>query len=161
MKRFLLIALILLAAAGAGAGASFVTTRVTATRANAHADCPVCAPKGPAEMTAWMNAQLGLAPEQARALAPAEQRFLERHRNLTATLDTANRDLAASLREDGRYSERVASAVDRIHTAQGELQKATLERIFEMKGTLRPEQYQCLLTLASDALCAQCCEPAR
>ena len=47
---------------------------------------------------------------------------------------------------------RVSTAVERIHDAQGELQEATIEHVFEMKGVLTPEQYQKLLNLTADEL---------
>ena len=34
----------------------------------------------------------------------------------------------------------MAAAVDATHHAMGELQKATLEHVFEMRAILRPEQ---------------------
>ncbi|MEO8353541.1 MAG: hypothetical protein ABI680_17570, partial [Chthoniobacteraceae bacterium] len=54
--------------------------------------------------------------------------------------------------EDRSDSERVKAAVARIHQAQGELQNATLQHIFEMQPVLTPQQYEKLLQSTAEAL---------
>ena len=64
----------------------------------------------------------------------------------------ANKELAEAIKQDQADSPRVSAVVERIHHAQAELQKATIEHVFEMKGVLTPEQYQKLLNLTADEL---------
>ena len=42
--------------------------------------------------------------------------------------------------------------MEKIHHAMAELQKATIEHLFEMEDALTAEQYELLLQLAGDAL---------
>jgi Spy/CpxP family protein refolding chaperone len=65
---------------------------------------------------------------------------------------SANKELAEAIKQDQADSPRVSAAVETIHHAQGELQEATLEHVFEMKGVLTPEQYKRLLNLTADEL---------
>jgi nickel and cobalt resistance protein CnrR len=100
----------------------------------------------------WIHKQLGLSPEEHKALEPIESRFAERKQNLMGERRRANKQLAEAIKQDQTDSPRVSAAVERIHHAQGELQEATLEHVFEMKGVLTPEQYQKLLDLTADEL---------
>jgi nickel and cobalt resistance protein CnrR len=100
----------------------------------------------------WIHKQLGLSPEEKKALEPIESKFAERKGNLSGEIRSANKELAEAIKQDQADSPRVSTAVERIHHAQGELQKATLEHVFEMKEVLTPEQYQKLLNLTADEL---------
>jgi Spy/CpxP family protein refolding chaperone len=100
----------------------------------------------------WIHKQLGLTSEEHKALESIERKFAERKRNLSGEIRSANKELAEAIKQDQADSPRVSTAVERIHHAQGELQKATLEHVFEMKGVLTPEQYQKLLNLTADEL---------
>src|SRR6478736_5994373 len=84
----------------------------------------------------WIHKQLGLSPEEHKALEPIESKFAERKRNLMGEIRRANKELAEAIKQDQADSPRVSAAVERIHHAQGELQKATLEHVFGMKGVL-------------------------
>ena len=110
----------------------------------------VHAEKGDAH--AWIHTQLGITPEQDRALAPIEQRFTEQKKHYGEMLRIANAELGKAILEDRSDSERVKAAVARIHQAQGELQNSTLQNIFEMKAVLTPPQYEKLLQSTADAL---------
>lgn len=101
---------------------------------------------------AWIHTQLGITPEQDRALEPIEQRFAEHKTHYGEMLRIANAELGKAIIEDRTDSERVKAAVARIHQAQGELQNATLQHIFEMKSVLTPQQYEKLLRSTADAL---------
>ena len=100
----------------------------------------------------WIHKQLGLTTDEQKALEPIETKFAERKRNLMGEIRSANKELAEAIKQDQADSRRVSAAVGRIHHAQGALQEATLEHVFEMKGILTPEQYQELLNLTSDEL---------
>jgi nickel and cobalt resistance protein CnrR len=100
----------------------------------------------------WIHNQLSLTPAEQNALEPIEARFAERKGRLMSEIRNANKELAESIKHDQADSPRVSAAVERIHRAQGKLQEATLEHVFEMRGVLTPEQYQKLLNLTADEL---------
>ena len=100
----------------------------------------------------WIHKQLNLTPAEQKALEPVETKFAQRKRNLMGEIRSANKELAEAIKQDQADSPRVSAAVERIHHAQGELQEATLEHVFEMKEVLTPEQYQKLLNLTADEL---------
>ena len=100
----------------------------------------------------WIHKRLDLTPDQQKALEPIETKFAERKRNLMSEIRSANKELAEAIKQDQANSPRVSTAVEKIHHAQGKLQEATLEHVFEMKEVLTPEQYQKLLNLTADEL---------
>jgi Spy/CpxP family protein refolding chaperone len=100
----------------------------------------------------WIHKQLGLTPGEQKALEPVETKFAQRKRTLMREIRSANKELAEAIKQDQEDSPRVSAVVERIHHAQGELQEATLEHVFEMKGVLTPEQYRKLLNLTADEL---------
>lgn len=100
----------------------------------------------------YLHEKLGTTDEQNKKLLPIEQKFSERKKILEVQIISANHELATAINEDGKYSERVKQAVEKIHTAQGKLQEATLEHLFEMHSALTPEQRKKLNSLTTDAL---------
>ena len=100
----------------------------------------------------WIHKQLGLTQGEQKALEPIETKFAERKRNLMSEIRSANKELAEAIKQDQADSPRVSAAVEKIHHAQGQLQEATLEHVFEMKEILTPKQYQKLLNLTADEL---------
>ncbi|MBY0406715.1 MAG: periplasmic heavy metal sensor [Rickettsiales bacterium] len=99
-----------------------------------------------------LHEHLGITAEQEKRLEPIEQRFQARKTELTQAINDANSELGTAIIADKSYSERVKKAVEEIHHAQGELQKQTLEHLFEMQTVLTPEQSEKLDQLAADAL---------
>lgn len=100
----------------------------------------------------WLHEQLNLTTEQDTKLEPIEAKFAKRKEALEAEIHQANRELATAINEDGNYSPRVKQSVDKTHAAMGELQKVTLEHLFEMHSVLTPEQRKKLNSLTTDAL---------
>jgi Spy/CpxP family protein refolding chaperone len=100
----------------------------------------------------WIHEQLDLTQGELKALEPIESKFVERKRTLMSEIRSANKELAEAIKQDQADSPRVSAAVEKIHHAQGKLQEATLEHVFEMKEVLTPEQYQKLLNLTADEL---------
>lgn len=100
----------------------------------------------------WLHEQLNITSEQDTKLEPIEAKFAKRKRALEAEIHKANRELATAINEDGNYSVRVKQSVDKIQAAMGELQKVTLEHLFEMHSVLTPEQRTKLNSLTTDAL---------
>ena len=137
-RGLILLALI---AAIAGAACWFTARYLNRT---IHAD------KGDAH--AWIHTQLGITAAQDKALEPIEQRYAEQRKHYGEMLRIANAELGKAILEERSDSERVKAAVARIHEAQGELQNATLQHIFEMQSVLTPQQYEKLLQSTADAL---------
>lgn len=137
-RGLILLALI---AAIAGAACWFTARYLNRT---IHAD------KGDAH--AWIHTQLGITAAQEKALEPIEQRYAEQRKHYGEMLRIANAELGKAILEERSDSDRVKAAVARIHEAQGELQNATLQHIFEMKSVLTPQQYEKLLQSTADAL---------
>ena len=102
----------------------------------------------------WLHRELNLTAAQHTALEPVEERFALKQRALAAQLRAANRALADAIGEDKAYTPRVAAAVETIHHRMGDLQKASIEHIFEMRAVLSPSQGDKLLRLAQQALIA-------
>lgn len=100
----------------------------------------------------WLHQELNLTDEQHRALEPIETKFAARERSLTEQLNTAKMKLARAMAEDKAYTPRVAADVEMVHHCMGDLQKASIEHVFEMRSVLTPEQGDKLLTLAQRAL---------
>jgi hypothetical protein len=69
-----------------------------------------------------------------------EKGFAARKAELEAELREDNVRLAEAIKAEHGYGPKVAAAVDLSHHAMGELQKETLQHIFEMRGVLRPDQ---------------------
>lgn len=100
----------------------------------------------------WLHRELKLTAEQERALEPVEAKFGTKQRELSAALLEANRALARTMGEEKGYTPRVAAAVEVVHQRMGDLQKASIEHVFEMRAVLSPEQGDKLLTLAQKIL---------
>ena len=100
----------------------------------------------------WLHEQIGITDEQHQKLSEVEKNFAEKQKVLREKIHVGNLELAAAMLEDKAFSKRVAAAVERIHHAQGELQKLTIEHIFDMQTVLTPQQAEKLNKLAADAL---------
>ena len=122
------------------AGSSFVTLRLAAPH------------KGSADSHAWLHDELHLGPQQLKALEPIEARFAVREARLQEEMREANRELAAAIAAGRSNSPEVAAAVAKVHQRMGELQKASIDHIFEMREVLTPEQGKRLIELAQRAL---------
>ncbi|HEY0943906.1 MAG TPA: periplasmic heavy metal sensor [Opitutaceae bacterium] len=100
----------------------------------------------------WLHAELDLTPEQRKAIEPIELRFAAKERLMNQQMREANHELALAIGRGKAYSPEVASAVEKIHHIMGELQKASIEHVFEMRQVLTPKQGDKLLSLAQRAL---------
>lgn len=113
------------------------------------------APKKAPDAHQLLHEHLNITDKQDQALAGIEERFKLRKEALENTIHQANIELGGAIAEDKQYSERVNQAVEKALHAQGELQKATLEHLFEMQTVLTPEQASELNKMAADALINQ------
>ena len=109
-------------------------------------------PAGSIDSHQWLHNQLHLTAEQQTALDPIETRYAEKEHRLTAQLQDANRELARAIGEGKAYSLAVSVAVEKIHQNMGEMQKLSVEHVFEMRKVLTPEQGDKLVQLAQRAL---------
>ncbi len=100
----------------------------------------------------WLHKELHVTPAQHKALEPIEARYAERERALREKMRQANQELATAITKSKGFSPEVAAAVEKVHQHMGELQKASLEHLFEMRTVLTPEQSERLFQLAHDAL---------
>jgi nickel and cobalt resistance protein CnrR len=100
----------------------------------------------------WLHRELRVTAEQQKALEPIEAKFAARDRILREQMREANRELAAAIARSKGASPEVSAAVEKIHRHMGELQKASLEHLFEMRTVLTPEQGERLLQLAQKSL---------
>jgi len=135
------VALFFLAVIVVAAISSFCTLRWAAARTPATLDAH-----------AWLHQELNLTEAQHAALEPVEARFAAMQSDLTERLRAANRELAHAIGEDKAYTPRVTQAVEMIHHRMGDLQKASIEHIFQMRAVLNPDQGDKLLRLAQEAL---------
>ena len=100
----------------------------------------------------WLHDRLRLTTEQERQLEPLEQRFAAERAAYLEEVRSANRDLAAALQAEGRFTPKVEAAVERINQAQVKFQKATIRHCLEMREFLTPDQWKQLLEIAAQAL---------
>lgn len=121
---------------------SFCTWRWAASRPSAAS----------ADAHDWLHKELRVTPAQHKALEPIEAHYAERERAFREKMRQANQELAAAIAKSKGYSPEVAAAVEKVHQHMGELQKASLEHLFEMRTVLTPEQSEQLFQLAHDAL---------
>lgn len=106
----------------------------------------------PPDAHQWLHDQLNLSSDQDKKMAPAEKNFLAQRAKLIEEIRSANRDLAAAILSDGRWSPAVEAAIDRGQRAQGELQRATVRHCLELSEYLTPEQSKRFLQLTAEAL---------
>lgn len=93
-----------------------------------------------AELHDVLHHKLSLDANQEARLDILEQRFAVQRRAFELELRADNARLAEAIEAEHGNGPRVAAAVDRSHAAMGELQKATLAHIFDMRQLLRPTQ---------------------
>lgn len=82
----------------------------------------------------------------------AERRYEETKRHLEEVVRLANGELAEAILRDKAYSSSVQKSMEEIHGAMGELQRKTLEHIFELRDVLDAEQYERLIGLTAQGL---------
>ena len=96
--------------------------------------------------------ELDLTSEQDRRLDEIEARFAARRPALEAEVRAANRELGAAIAASRGDTPEVHAAVDHFHGAMGDLQKATIAHVFEMRSVMTPEQATTFDAAVADAL---------
>ena len=94
----------------------------------------------PPSLHSVVHEQLNLSAEQDGRLDAIEARFAARRPGLEAEVRAANRELAAAIAASDGNTPQVQAAVEHFHVAMGDLQKATIAHVFEMRSVLTPEQ---------------------
>lgn len=89
---------------------------------------------------AFVHDKLDLDAEQSAALEQLEADFAIERRQLELSLRAENAQLAAAMDEEHEYGPQVSVAIDNVHAAMGDLQKATVRHVFAMRDLLTEEQ---------------------
>ena len=92
------------------------------------------------ELHAFLHRGLDLDDAQETKIAAIEQRFAARRKELELEMRVANAHLAEAMAAEQGFGPEVSAAVDHTHHVMGELQKETLQHLFEMRSVLRPDQ---------------------
>jgi len=125
LKSFVLMTLVAVVAAAAGAwGCASLMLRKQDTPG----------------LHAIIHQELKLDPAQSARIRDIETRFSSQRNTLEAEVRSANRELAEAIAASQGNSPAVQAAVDHFHFAMGNLQKATIAHVFEMREVMTPEQ---------------------
>lgn len=124
--RLVIIALIAFAAAVAGVYAARTFSSETQ--------------KSEGELHAFLHNDLNLSVKQEAKIEAIEARFAVRKKALELEMRAANARLAEAIEAEHGYGTKVTAAVDHVHHVMGEMQKETLEHLFEMRAVMNPEQ---------------------
>ncbi len=100
----------------------------------------------------FVHGELNLTGEQEARLAKLEDAFAVERRRLESDLRAANAKLAAAMDEEHEFGPHVGSAIDEVHARMGELQKATVRHVLNMRELLNPEQQQAFDSQVRQAL---------
>lgn len=135
---------------------SIVITAVLAALASAAATWAsatwVMRERQPPSLHSIVHEELDLSADQDRRLDLIEARFAEQRATLEAEVRAANRELAAAIAASEGDTPQVQAAVDHFHVAMGDLQKATITHVFEMRSVLTPAQAEVFDKAVVDAL---------
>lgn len=102
----------------------------------------------------FVHDELELSDKQLQTLDEMEDKFSIKRRSLELSLRAANATLADAMDQEHEYGPKVASAIETVHERMGELQKATVQHVFEMRSILTPQQQEAFDQRVGDALTA-------
>jgi len=88
----------------------------------------------------FVHKELRLTSAQEVRLDALERDFAVERRKLDLALRSANAGLAQAMSEEHRYGPKVGAAIDQVHIRMGDLQKATIRHVFDMRGLLEANQ---------------------
>ena len=88
----------------------------------------------------FVHEELVLTEDQNSRLETLEARFAVERAALESSLRAANARLAQAMDAEHEYGPEVSAAIDDVHGQMGELQKATVQHVFDMREILEPEQ---------------------
>lgn len=87
-----------------------------------------------------VHGKLRLSADQERRIAGMERDHAARRQALEAEMRAANAQLAQAFQQNHAYTPEVQAAIDRFHSAMGELQKETIVHTLAMRSVLTPDQ---------------------
>jgi len=96
--------------------------------------------KSESELHAFLHNELKLNASQEAKVEAIETRFAARKKALAADMRTANAVLADAIEAEHGYGPKVTIAVDHVHHVMGDMQKETLEHLFEMRAVMNADQ---------------------
>jgi len=100
----------------------------------------------------FVHEELVLTEEQSIRLEAIEARHALERSALESSLRAANARLAQAMDEEHEYGPEVGAAIDGIHERMGEMQKATVQHVIDMREILDPEQQRLFDRQVSKAL---------
>ena len=100
----------------------------------------------------FVHEELVLTEDQNSRLETLEARFAVERAALESSLRAANARLAQAMDAEHEYGPEVSAAIDDVHGQMGELQKATVQHVFDMREILEPEQQRLFDRKVSEAL---------
>jgi Heavy-metal resistance len=83
---------------------------------------------------------LHLNPQQVREIDVIESRYYDRRSSLRQQVATANSELADALMADMAFGREAQQATNHVEQGLGQLQRATVLYVLEVRDTLTPEQ---------------------
>lgn len=96
--------------------------------------------KSESELHAFLHNELKLDANQHAKIEAIEARFVIRKKALEKDMRAANAQLAGAIEAEHGYGPKVTTAVDNVHHVMGEMQKETLDHLFEMRAVMNAEQ---------------------
>ena len=100
----------------------------------------------------FVHEELVLTEDQNSRLETLEARFAVERAALESSLRAANARLAQAMDAEHEYGPEVSAAIDDVHGQMGELQKAKVQHVFDMREILEPEQQRLFDRKVSEAL---------
>ena len=135
----------------AGLTAWAVTTQVPPSKASSGASVT-----RPSELSLhdWMHQHLGITAEQHHVLDSLETTYEATHVRLRQAVRQLGTELAIAIR-DSAPPATILATQEKLNSAQGQLQQATLQHFIEMKQHLTPSQAQKLADWTHDSILLQ------
>ena len=100
----------------------------------------------------FVHDELTLTADQEQRLDALEARFAVERARFEGSARAANARLAQAMENEHEYGPEVSAAIDEVHARMGDLQKATVRHVFDMREILEPEQQRQFDRKVSDAL---------
>jgi len=100
----------------------------------------------------FVHDELTLTTDQEQRLDALEARFAVERARLEGSARAANARLAQAMENEHEYGPEVSAAIDEVHARMGDLQKATVRHVFDMREILEPEHQRQFDRKVSDAL---------
>jgi Spy/CpxP family protein refolding chaperone len=87
-----------------------------------------------------VHRDLDLTPDQAKEVQAIENKYYERRSELRTQVAGANRELADALMADMAFGREAQQATNHVEAGLGELQRATVLYVLQVRDVLKPEQ---------------------